>query len=300
MSQYAPHLAFVAPARNRSALSTLIIGYALIEAAYYVARGATGLFVTLLGELIGYPALIDGFDWGQNYPGLLIELTSFSFLIGATVFITWAHHSRSGWSLLGDLTDFGPTIAKVTTGCLLVFVATELAPPFYSYEGAQFQWLRLVLLPLSIAALLIQVTAEELLYRGYLQQQLAARFENPIIWMVAVNLLFGIAHFDRNADLVYALQYVAWAFVFGMAASDLTARTGSLAAAIGYHLANNLFAFMFWAEEGVDSGLALLLFPAFDAHSDEGMALPWFDLYYASELAMPVVLWLAARIVIRR
>ncbi len=46
------------------------------------------------------------------------------------------------------------------------------------------------------SACLIQTGAEELVFRGYLQQQLAARFASPLIWMVLPALIFGAVHYD--------------------------------------------------------------------------------------------------------
>ncbi len=47
------------------------------------------------------------------------------------------------------------------------------------------------LLPLTLAGLVVQTGAEELLFRGYLTQQLAARFEARAIWMGVPALAFG-------------------------------------------------------------------------------------------------------------
>lgn len=300
MKSYAPHEQYIAPALASADFTRLIIGYAIIEAAYYVSEHAFSLLLLLIGETTGFGDLEPSYEYGDTALGLLLQLFSFVFLAAAVVGVTWAHHSRSGWTLMGRLDKFIPTLVAAVGGCAAVFLALEILPPFYSFEGGELQLGRVALLPLSMLAILVQTGTEEMLYRGYLQQQFAARFSSPVIWMVAPNLMFGFAHWDLGGDWVTSAQYVIWTFLFGLACTDLTARTGSLAASIGFHFANNAYVFLFWAEETTpDSGLALLLFPYWEGTSDAAPA-PLFDLIFFNDLALPVVLWLAVRLAIRR
>ncbi|MEL6793868.1 MAG: CPBP family glutamic-type intramembrane protease, partial [Pseudomonadota bacterium] len=58
----------------------------------------------------------------------------------------------------------------------------------------------LALLPVALILLLIQTGAEEVLFRGYLLQQLAARFRGHwIAWGLVPSLLFGALHFNPTA-----------------------------------------------------------------------------------------------------
>ena len=103
-----------------------------------------------------------------------------------------------------------------------------------------------------------------------------------------------------------------WAFFFGLAAADLTARSGTLGPAIGFHLVNNALAFLLYGEAGgVDSGLALFLFPAEppvdlmpplpEMPSDHVMVPPpLLNPDFLLELAGIGLLWIGARIAIRR
>lgn len=300
MKSYAPHAKFIAPAQDSADLGRLIIGFALIEAAYYVSRHAFALILLLIGETLGPSDLEPSYEYGDTALGLLLQLFSFGFLALAVVAVVWVQHSRSGWTLFGDLRGYLRTLFLAAGACFAVFAALEFLPPFYSYDGGEFQLGRFALLPLSLLAILVQTGAEEIMYRGYLQQQFAARFASPVTWMIAPNLLFALAHIDLSNDAVLSLQYVAWTFVFGLACSDLTARTGSLAAAMGFHFANNAYVFLFWAEEYTpDSGLALLLFPEWNGATNPE-AVPLIDLIFLSDLALPIVLWLAVRLAIRR
>ena len=296
---YAPHARFVAPALAAAELPRLAFGVVAIEGLYK-------LF------LIGFERGLDaapGFSahmiWYANTAtGLLLQLFSFGFLALAVELVARLGHGRGLTSLIGPI---GPSLRALTwtLGAVLLFFAlTELLPPYWMAEGqaqarAPLHWL--ALLPLSLLALLVQCGAEELFYRGYIQQQLAARFSRAWVWMVLPNIAFALAHWELGDFTIPAAQYVIWAFVFGVAASDLTARTGNLGAAIGFHLGNNAYAFLLFSEYAApDSGLALFLFPSGalgDTLLDEA---PLFTTAFFTELAGVGLMWLAVRLVLRR
>ncbi|WP_338153259.1 CPBP family intramembrane glutamic endopeptidase [Pseudophaeobacter leonis] len=85
-----------------------------------------------------------------------------------------------------------PGAADHTYGVILVLPPYDFGAPLVSNLGF---WPWLGLLPLSLLAVLVQVSAEEVVFRGYLQQALAARFKSPVIWLVAPSALFGLAHY---------------------------------------------------------------------------------------------------------
>ncbi|MEO0990702.1 MAG: CPBP family intramembrane glutamic endopeptidase, partial [Pseudomonadota bacterium] len=115
----------------------------------------------------------------------------------------------------------------------------------------------LMYLPLTLVGLLVQTGAEELAFRGYLQQQVAARFRHPVFWMVIPSVLFGFLHYDPVSMGGNALIIVGATTMFGLMAADLTARSGNLGAAWGMHFANNFFALAVVAVEDTITGLAL-------------------------------------------
>ena len=112
-------------------------------------------------------------------------------------------------------------------------------------------------LPLGILALVFQTGAEEILFRGYLQSQLAARFRKIAVAIVVPSVMFGFAHFVPVFPTLAALTYVMIAALFGVLAADLTIRTGSIGAAWGFHFANNALAVLVVAPSGSITGLAL-------------------------------------------
>jgi membrane protease YdiL (CAAX protease family) len=95
-------------------------------------------------------------------------------------------------------------------------------------------------LPFVLPALLIQTATEELVFRGFLLQGLAARFRSRWFWWLLPAALFGLLHwnpaeFGPNTWIV-ALSTAA----IGLILADVTVRTGNLSAAIGLHFANNV------------------------------------------------------------
>ena len=119
-------------------------------------------------------------------------------------------------------------------------------------------WL-ITLAPLAILVF-IQASAEELIFRGYMLQQLAARWRSPLIWGALPAVLFGLAHYSGGAQLGIGWHYVVVTVLFGLAAAALVWRTGSLSAAMGLHVGMNLFALSTVGLEGVIEGTQLFLY----------------------------------------
>ena len=117
------------------------------------------------------------------------------------------------------------------------------------------------LLPLTLLGVLVQTGAEELVFRGYLQQQFAARFRSPIAWLILPAALFAAVHWNPDALGENVWLPLAVAFIFGLAAADLTAKTGSIGAAWGIHFANNFNGIALISTDGTITGLSLYLTP---------------------------------------
>lgn len=298
MTAYHPHEAFIAPARRMSALPLTLIGFALIELAYAAGREALDALAFDLA-----PPTVGEVLRREGPVGVLYDLFSFALLGIAVAGVVRLLHHRDARSLLGPSRLMRRDLLRAGTGAVALFLLLELVLPWWDHAAAVMRPLSiwLPLLPLAVLALLVQVAAEEMFYRGYFQQQIAARFASPAVWLVVPNIAFASVHWYNGADTAESLQYVVWAFAFGLAASDLTARTGALGAAIGFHLANNIFAFLVAGEAGtLDNGLALFLLPP----SGEGGPFPdpepLVSLAFGLDLMVLGLAWLAVRVAIRR
>jgi membrane protease YdiL (CAAX protease family) len=294
--RYDAHSAFVAPARRRAEIWRLLLGLVLIVA---IVLGLTALFhmavLTYGGDALHRDITrLEG--TGQTAAGVLTLLYSFLIMTLAVVVVTAQLHRRSPLTLLGPIPLMMRQFGAVVAVLIALGIAIAVLPPwgFEDPVGAGLPPLRwLLLLPLALLAVLIQTSAEEILFRGYLQQQLAARFRSPLIWMVAPALLFGVLHYRPDAGANGGL-IMLWAAGFALAAADLTARAGTLGPAIGLHFMSNASALLILSAEGTLSGLALFRLQIDMA--DPVALRP----YLLIDATMILIGWLAARLAIRR
>ena len=254
--------AFVAAAARRPQFWRLIVGLFCIVLPIYVA----GAVATIAGWV-----LVSGMDpavaaetlVGGNSPtGLLVLLGSFVFMaLGAWAAARWMHGRRLA-EMIGPR---GPALRDFLIGAGVILALNLLVVVWYAATEPLVPGLPLrtwlTLLPLALLLLLIQTGAEELLFRGYFQGQLMARFASPLIWMLLPALAFGILHFDPVGAGANAWMVVTATFVFGLVAADLTALTGRLGAAWGFHFGNNVIAILVIAVEGGLPALALARTP---------------------------------------
>jgi len=296
-SRYAAHDRFIAPALGTPGLRPVILGFIIIESLFEL-----GQQLVLLSLQSFAPAFAKTVQYGDTPLGLLINLAIFGWLGVCIALVMRYAHGRNLLSLIGPTHLFAPQFRATLISVSLLFLATEaFLGGFALPDGATLRPLDgwLMLLAPALIALLIQTGTEELFYRGYLQQRIAVLIPHPAAWLILPNIAFALAHWSGAAPGIENAAYIVWAFCFGLAASDLTARVGTLGPAIALHLANNAYAFLFFAERSApDSGLALVLY----APAPHSFAAP--DSLLATglpgELMLLGLTWLAARLAIKR
>lgn len=257
---YAPYTPMIEAARHRPALWRLVAGAVTAILLTFLWAGAAILAVALVeGEGLA-SAMRLMFGGAADVPSRSIL---YLVLVGGLAFATLAAaalwQGRSRQSLIGR----GPRVLRhfaIAAGITLLvasvlFLARSLAQGETGVVRNLDLSTWLFWLPFALVALVMQTGAEELFFRGYLQSQLAARFRSPILWLVLPALLFGFAHFAPGLPGGNAWLYVGFAALFGLLAGDLTARTGSLGAAWGWHFGNNALAVLVVATEGSVTGL---------------------------------------------
>ncbi|MCC5958139.1 MAG: CPBP family intramembrane metalloprotease [Rhodobacteraceae bacterium] len=253
---------FVAPARLRPQVWRLFLGMIILLAIYLGWMALMGAGFWGLTGWHGLDASLDVVGLGGTPASLVALLFTFTGMaLGAFVAVRLIHH-RSIASLFGPravvwrdfLAGLGIFLAISVPGVVYALLFVDL--------GGGVAWgVWLAWLPVALVGLLIQTGAEEVVFRGYLQQQLAARFVSRWVWMVLPSVLFGLVHYapDEMGNAVWMVVFVTG--FFGLLLADLTARSGSLGMAWGLHFANNLLAmFLFTTGEALD-GLALYRLP---------------------------------------
>ncbi|MDV7144720.1 CPBP family intramembrane glutamic endopeptidase [Tropicimonas sp. TH_r6] len=236
----------------------------------------------------------------QGYGGIdtpfavFLLLVTFIALFIGTLLAAAAFHFRGPGSLFGAWPDwlegFGISLAVLVPIYLLLFGAGFLFDtPEPNLTPARW----LAVLPVALPLIFIQTSSEELLFRGYLQQQLAARFRARWIWMVLPSIAFAALHYTPSAGAMLPWMLLS-ALIFGLIAADITEQTGNLGAAMGIHFGNNVFGMLGIAVDDTITGLALYVTPAPDfaaSAQSVGMGL--------SICVVILVWWLTRRLLTR-
>lgn len=258
--------AYIAPARNEArwwkVLLTLIVWF--------------GVYA-LLGNIlaVGFVRVFQVKELTQGE--FTTPISMFALLLTFVVWIVvfwgalWLFHRRGLGSVIG-----GPrsTVLRDMLVAMVIFGVLSVAMNFVSPSEddiveniARGRWL--ILLPLALVLMFFQVSAEEIVFRGYIQQQLAVLFESRWVFMVLPSVLFGLAHFfNTDLGLEARLVVVAFTALLGLFMADLTYRTGNLGAAIGVHFVNNFGALLWLSYQKEMSGLARYYSPAFEGNPE--------------------------------
>ena len=181
-------------------------------------------------------ASVEGFI-GNNIP--------FLFGILGLAIILPLLHKRPMLTLLGAdkklqwqplLESCGLWLAIVAGVTALFYV---LAPSEFDFTFTWQSWLPLLLVTLPLTFL--QVTCEELFFRGYLLQGLGLVIRSKVVLASVAALPFALVHFS-NPEMQRGLGWMAlYYFIFGVLTGWITLKRDRLEPALGFHLANNYF-----------------------------------------------------------
>ncbi len=266
---------YILPAQKYPQLWRLFFGIFLI-AVIYIAWTILVLSASYFAWGYGTPLI----SWLEDFVteptptsslSMLITIVGFGMGTFAAVSLL---HNRSPGTLFGPtkqtFKDFLLTAWVVSTGYMILQIILLLFDDVTPNLDFRL-WLNF--LPLALFVLLLQTGSEEVLFRGYLQQQLAARFQATWVSILLPSVLFGLLHIQPNDDSFVPIFYFTVTALFGLVAADLTRVTGSLGAAWGFHFANNtMAALLFSIEDSPLSGLALYTSPL-DKSSMTALAL---------------------------
>ncbi|MGB7243643.1 MAG: CPBP family intramembrane glutamate endopeptidase, partial [Sulfitobacter sp.] len=183
-ANYRAHEGFVQPARKRNQLWRFAFGI-IVASAVYLFLNQT-LFNVASGFFDqGTQQMIRDIQAAKTPATMYLLLFTFGFMIVGTGVAAKLIHHRSPFGLIGPIPLAFRQFTVVTLAMVTLSVAVLILPP-WDY-GAPLEpnldltvWV--LLLPISLIAVLVQVSAEEIVFRGYIQQQLAARFRSPLMW----------------------------------------------------------------------------------------------------------------------
>ena len=268
-----------------------IIAFTLLAIAVYVGIVAAQAGPNAIFEIM--PALT-ALQRPDTPEVTLVLLSTFIGFFIAPILAAAALHFRGPGTLFGDGAEWlrGFFVALLTV--LVIFGAfTAIGWAFETpVPNLDFgTWLRW--LPIALPLLFIQIAAEELVFRGYLQQQLAARFRSRVIWMWIPSVLFAAGHINPEAGGNLPLVLLS-TLTFALVAADLTERTGTLGAAMGFHFANNFLGLFIVSIADTLTGLSLYVTPM-----DIGETGPQ-SLALAFNIVLIIAAWWAVKSILAR
>jgi membrane protease YdiL (CAAX protease family) len=298
---YEAHRSFIKPAWAARETWRILVMIVCFEIVFAVSP-------TIFTAFLPSDAAVDVFYEGTTAFGTLAQFASFGISAIGFLVLLRLLHGRGFWSLIGPAHAAKRDLIRVGWAVAIWLLVFEFLPPWINPDDlAEIRnfgvWASLI--PLALVAVLIQVGTEEMIFRGYLQQQCACISESPWAWMILPSLMFGGLHFWNGNGAAEGTIWAIWATALGIVCADLTARTGNLGAAIGLHMANNVFALLVVGVQGwPSSGLALFLYPYEDpalyAYGIEALLSPWIVFQLLTMLTSVLIMWLAARIALRR
>lgn len=259
---------------GRLGVGLLVAGCVLTIFICFVAQffivAIAGLFFNFAdSDGTGEDVIVTTADMLATPMGLFIMLASIGALwIGVWLALERLHRRAPAGVLGADKSLSRDHFTKGMLAALAVSVIAEIAayvvdPSLALSDIAFGTWLGW-LVPFALV-ILVQTSAEEVLFRGYILQNLAARFTNPWIWAGIPIVLFTLLHWDGTATGWMNAAGLANIGAFACASVLSIVLTGNLGAAMGMHFGSNLFAFLIVSHQGVSNSVALLQSRPFEA-----------------------------------
>ncbi|SFK11742.1 CPBP family intramembrane glutamic endopeptidase [Celeribacter neptunius] len=233
---------------------------------------------------------------GTTPGGMFVILASFALLLMGSIEMAKRLHGRSLRDLTGPAAlmraQFRVTFKWIAVFTLLSFLLPWDEGPEPVAQLSFGTWL--FWMPFALLGLIIQVSAEELFFRGYLQSQIAASTGSYPLGLAAASVLFGLAHLNGTSEGLAALFPVLWAMGFGVIAGDLTMRAGTIGPGIALHFVNNISAVLFAPQQNTMSGFGLF------AQTTAPETLYSDPKIMVMQALLLLVSWLVARLALRR
>ena len=250
---------------GRHSLRSILAGFVLI-----IALWTAGSFAAIIaGGFLAAWLENTGFSYESAFSGHIgsfVLLGSIALLwpsVRIALHLVQRRHLVTvlGSTLRIDRPDFWRgTAASLLVG-LIGAVGWLLAGEGYvRTETTLPQWL-IWFAPLAIMVLL-QSSAEELLFRGYLVQLLARRFRSPLVWAALPSIGFSLLHWYPDATPAMNAAVLVTIGAFALSAVFLVVQTGNLGAAIGVHWGNNIVALLIFAPDDELEPVALFSTPS--------------------------------------
>jgi membrane protease YdiL (CAAX protease family) len=227
----------------------------------WARRGKPGFFRYVIGALL---ALVISLFVGQMFSvvgavliasqsvaATIVKTTFFGFIVSFVLipFLPTLLNRRPWWSIAMPARRIETTnlvigvCIAVAPMVVLNCVAYLLEPDAYWFAGIDpGVWFPMLLI--VAVAFFVQASTEEMVYRGYLAQFVAAFTRSPLPILGIPACVFALPHFGNvagSSGILGLLPYIVMGLMYGL----LAWRSGSLWMSAGVHLGNNWFITMF-------------------------------------------------------
>lgn len=164
--------------------------------------------------------------------GLLVGV---KFIAGKTISSIITGYGTVRWQRVVAGAGWWALLSTISTG---IVIGADPQNYEWTFNAAPF----MATLAIGIILLPIQTWWEEFLFRGYLMQGIANRFQKPWAGLLGTSLLFAAMHMmnpevEKYGILATFPQYLVPALMLGF----ITLMDEGLELAMGMHFANNLF-----------------------------------------------------------
>lgn len=205
------------------------------------------VFFLLLPELFE-TAMEQNGSMNSNFD-LLISLVTFAFFLGLLFVFVKFLHQRSITSLITSRKKMDWKRVFFAFGFWFLISTSMLAFDYFS-SPEDFQWNFdlypfIGLVVISLLFMPLQTSFEELLFRGYLMQEIGILTKNKWIPLFVTSILFGLMHgFNPEVEklgYIVMVYYIGTGFLLAV----MTLMDEGTELALGFHAANNIVAAVF-------------------------------------------------------
>lgn len=288
--RYAPMEGRAAPFDDTASWLFVCVTIAAIWYGFQIIFSGIYLAWANSPSVVSDTATVDAFFEGSTPTAVHWNLAAFAIYTAILAVLMRMLHGLGLFALIGAAWSAWREFWRVSVYLMPLYallVVPSLFQPEAQQQFAVLDWL--LLLPTLLPLLFVQISAEELVFRGYLQSHVAALAKHPAVWLGVPSVLFGLIHYDPTLPAYNAWSYVVWATALGLVCGDLTARSGTLGPAFAVHFINNAGAMFILAADDWLYGAALFVWPMFGE--------PWTP-WIPFEALMLLTVWLAARLAI--
>lgn len=263
--------------RNPGSWLKFLAGVILVPVIFLVIVVSIGAMLTALyiHELISFDSPLLNFV--DELDGSPASIAASFIMIGLVHLVLWPFlwiaYRRKYLTLVNPLGK--PWKSDVTLGLiyiLVLLIGTEIFFLPFGYDASQIRyiwqpsiWL-MWFLPMAVIVF-VQISAEELFFRGFIQQYLARLVPKRWVYITIPSVVWAMLHYGNIEGRFSSIMIVVVIGAMGIVFADWADITGSLWGPLTVHFGNNFFLIMVYGNTMEPSDLNIIQYNM-DAYSD--------------------------------